>query len=649
MSYPYLDKISNPGVFKDWSEEDLILLSIDVRQRINDVVRENGGHLGPNLGAVEIILACHLAFNLDKDRLVFDVGHQAYAHKLLTGRSLDFESLRQEGGMSGYPHPEESAYDVFRSGHASTAISTALGIKEAFSKDTATEDQYSIALVGDGSLTGGMAFEGLNHAGHIGKNLIVILNDNTMSISPTVGGLSKNLNRLRYVDFIANLQKEIPKIIKKIPKFGDNLEELVKVAIEESKHLTSPGQIFTTLGFEYLGPVDGHNIQEMKKALEKAKKQGKPVVVHALTQKGRGYKRNPGGQEEIGPHALAPGQRKKEEALIVPQGNKLTDVKPAPSWSKAFASYLLKLASNNPSVLGLTAAMAEGTGLEQLRKEKPDQYYDVGICEQHATGFAAGLASAGKKPVFAVYSTFLQRAIDQVFHDILLQGDLSVLFCIDRAGVVGDDGPSHHGLYDIAYLRCFPGITLMSPKNEWELQQMMDLGLRLPKSSAIRYPRGKVPVDLYKEENQRLEYGKSERLIQGKNLAIFAYGPSCVASAYSAASQIKDDSGESITVVNARFAKPIDHDMLSELAKEHDYLITMEEGCLPGGIGSAVAEVCCDRGIQFQQICRLGAPDNLVEHASRDQQLNSCGLDSESVVQTVQALLKGENSVPQTA
>ena len=626
--YPILEKLKNPKSIKKMDLFQLKALAEEVRLLINETVAETGGHLGPNLGCVEIIIACHFAFDLSKDRFIFDVGHQCYPHKIITGRFAYFKTLRQKGGISGYPHQKESAYDVFRSGHASTAISTALGMQKGYVLNN-EKDRKAIALVGDGSLTGGMAFEGLNNAGILKDNLIVILNDNTMSISPTVGALSNALNKIRHQKIYSNFREEFIKIIKKIPKFGSKIEGTMKLFLEEAKTLINPNQIFTTLGFDYIGPIKGHHISEIISAFKKAKEMKGPVLLHILTEKGKGYRPDgPYGKTIQGPHALSP---KKNIAQNHQQENPPDlVVKKSKSYSACCVQKLIEIAKENEDLVAITAAMSEGTGLELFGKIFSKRYFDVGICEAHATGFAAGLAKAGKKPVFAVYSTFLQRAFDQIFHEIVLQKDISVLFCIDRAGLVGDDGPSHHGMYDIAYLRLYPYFVLMAPKNGTELEKMLEFALKLKQPVAIRYPKNSIPNKEIFTTNEKIQLGKAEMIAKGEKICLFAYG-SMVEIALEVANQL-EDVGIFTTVVNARFAKPIDHVMLEHLLKTHESLITLEEGTLQGGFGSGVLECANEKNLDTRKIKILGCRDKLIEHASRKEQLAECFLDTKGIV-----------------
>ena len=619
-SFVILEKITHPKDIKKLSKKELKQLTEEIRYCISKTVRENGGHLGPNLGAVELILGCHLVFDLQKDKLIFDVGHQCYAHKILTGRYQQFTTLRKKDGISGYPHQEESPFDVFRSGHASTSISTSLGILEGFKK--LKKKSKSIALIGDGSMTGGMAFEAMNHTGYLNRDLIVLFNDNSMSISKTVGALSKNLHKFRHQGYYLELKKQFINIIGKLPKIGSNLEKITKDFLKKTENLVSPKQIFINLGFDYLGPIDGNNIVEVQAALKMAKRLSSPVIIHALTQKGKGFKdEGRYGKDSIGPHALSPKKKEPTSTVTV-------------SYSKSFTNSLIKIANKNKKVVAITAAMLDGTGLIEFQKKYPNRCYDVGICEAHSTGFSAGLSSVGIQPIFAVYSTFLQRAFDQIFHDIILQKNLPVIFCIDRAGLVGDDGPSHHGIYDIAYLRIFPQIILMAPKSGEELEQMLVFALQIKKTVAIRYPRGNVPIEnFYKKKQNSIQHGKGEIVFQGEKVCLFAYGQ-MVYNSYLAAMELKKQN-KNVTVVNARFAKPIDENLLLKMYKTHDKIIVLEEGTCIGGLGSGVLEIINQKGLDNTKIQLLAIPDKLIEHASREEQLQECGLDVASICRSV--------------
>lgn len=656
MNFPLLEALSGGKRLESMNLEEKKKLSAEIRNRINSIVRENGGHLGPNLGCVEIIVACHSVFQLDKDRLIFDVGHQVYPHKLLTGRHEKFDTLRKKGGISGYPFAEESPYDVFRGGHASTAISTALGLKTGYEisklQTKTEEDRHVIALVGDGSLTGGMAFEALNQCGELNQKLIVILNDNSMSISPTVGGLARASKLFRHSTLYNKIRDRFLEVLKRIPHWGENFETLATTLLREGQNLVTPAQMFSVLGLEYFGPVDGNSIEEMTAILNLAKQRKKPVLIHALTQKGFGYKpQGPNSTAIIGPHALSPGQRVKEEKekLRNNAGSEMQkdlDKKTtaSESYSKCFAQALIDQAKRNEKVIAVTAAMPEGTALVDFQKEFPKRYFDVGICEAHATGFCAGLVSAGMRPVFAVYSTFLQRAFDQIFHEVVLQKNLPVVFAIDRAGLVGDDGPSHHGSYDIAYLRIFPNFIIMAPADGRELKLMVDFALRQSSPVALRYPRLTVPKQNFTQTSlgdQSIVLGKSQCLLSGKDVCIIAYG-SMVETSLKACALLEKD-GFFPTLINARFVKPLDGEMLQKVYENHDSIITIEEGVLPGGFGSAVVEWYTDHSCDTSCITRMGLPDRLVEHATRQEQLVECELSEEIIAQKVKKFFQNTN------
>ncbi len=633
--YPLLDSLKNSHEsIREFTTSQLKSLALEVRRRISQVVRENGGHLGPNLGAVEITIACHAVFDLKKDQLFFDVGHQAYPHKILTNRHKNFTTLRKKKGVSGYPYPLESKYDLMRGGHASTAISTALGSKKGLSLKN-DHDTKTIALVGDGSMTGGMAFEGLNHTGHLKENVIVILNDNSFSISPTVGGLANALKEFSHKEIYQNFKNNLLTNVKKIPKFGDKIENLINVFLKEAKHLTTPSQIFTVLGFDYLGPVDGNNVGEVKKLLLQAKKIKGPVLLHAVTQKGMGY--NPDGMNKeviVGPHALSPGQRKKEEKLK-------QNIKPLvkKSYSATFTDGLISLSKKNRKIVAITAAMAEGTGLNKYAEFFPKRYYDVGICEAHATGFCAGLNLNGQQPVFAVYSTFLQRSFDQIFHEVVLQEKIAVVFAIDRAGLVGDDGPSHHGVYDIAYLRIFPHFVLMAPKDGKELQAMLAFAFQLKKPVAIRYPRSSIPEANYFATSKKLVLGKGEFIEEEGEICCLAYG-SMVYQTSLAIKELKEKHNLKVALYNLRFAKPIDAKSIITIYQRYQKIVVLEEGIKIGGVGSAILEMINQAGLPLNKIECWGIPDRLIEHASREEQLEECGLSKKQIIKKIKLLLK---------
>ncbi|HAC66171.1 MAG TPA: 1-deoxy-D-xylulose-5-phosphate synthase, partial [Cyanothece sp. UBA12306] len=576
-----------------------------IREKHLQTIAATGGHLGPGLGVVELTIALYQTLDLDHDKVTWDVGHQAYPHKMLTGRYNDFHTLRQKDGVAGYLKRCESKFDHFGAGHASTSISAALGM--ALARDAKGEDYKVVAVIGDGALTGGMALEAINHAGHLPHtNLMVVLNDNEMSISPNVGAISRYLNKVRLSDPVQFLSDNLEEQFKHLPFLGDSLSPEMERVKEGMKRLavSKVGAVIEELGFKYFGPIDGHNLQELISTFKQAHKVVGPVLVHVATVKGKGYEI--AEQDQVGYHAQSP--------FNLATGKAIPSNKPKPpSYSKVFAHTLTTLAENNPKIIGITAAMATGTGLDKLHAKLPKQYIDVGIAEQHAVTLSAGLACEGMRPVVAIYSTFLQRAYDQVLHDVCIQ-NLPVFFCLDRAGIVGADGPTHQGMYDIAYLRCIPNITIMAPKDEAELQRMVVTGVNYTDGPiAMRYPRGSgIGVPLMEEGWEPLPIGKGEILRNGDDILLLGYG-SMVNTALQAA-EILGEHGIEATVVNARFVKPLDTELILPLAQRIGKVATLEEGCLMGGFGSAVAEALCDHDI-LVPLKRFGVSDRLVDHA----------------------------------
>ncbi|MCK4224515.1 MAG: 1-deoxy-D-xylulose-5-phosphate synthase [candidate division Zixibacteria bacterium] len=619
----WLNQINSPQDLKKVPIDKLDELADKVRDKIITVVSRNGGHLASNLGAVELTLALHRAFDSPKDKIIWDVGHQCYTHKLLTGRKERFDTLRKYKGLSGFPTWSESEHDIFIVGHASTAISSALGI--ACARDQKGEDFSVIAVVGDGALSGGMAFEGLNNAGASGKNLIVILNDNTMSISKNVGGLSRYLTDLLTDEKYNKLKAEVWDLVGKF-KRRDKIRAMVAKVEESVKGFLVPGIIFEKLGFRYFGPVDGHDIGGLIKTLEQLKTLNGPILLHILTKKGRGYK----FAEEDAPRFHGIGAFDK----VTGNSNGKSG---GPNYTDVFGNTLLKLAERDERIVAITAAMTLGTGLLEFAKAFPQRFFDVGIAEQHATTFASGLATQNLKPVFAVYSTFLQRAFDQVIHDIALQNQ-SVIFAIDRAGLVGADGPTHHGAFDLSYLRHIPNWVVAAPKDGNELKNMLYSALSWGEGPvAIRYPRSAIP-DVVTEEFDQIQMGTWERLKKGRDVAILAVG-SMVYPALEASSKLQKE-GTDVEVVNARFVKPLDELMLDSILKRFDKLITVEENALSGGFGSAVLEFAEAHEIHDVVIKRMGIPDKFIEHGSRDQLLFDLGLDKDGISRMVKKILK---------
>lgn len=621
----HLSEITHPNQLHGLSVRQLEQIALEIREKHLQTVAASGGHLAPGLGVVELTLALYQTLDLDRDKVVWDVGHQAYPHKLITGRYNRFHTLRQKDGIAGYLKRGESKFDHFGAGHASTSISAALGM--AIARDLKGENFKCVAVIGDGALTGGMALEAIDHAGHLPKtNLLVVLNDNEMSISPNVGAIPRYLNKLRVSAPIQFLSDNIEEQLKNIPFVGESISpELARVK-EGMKRLAVPkvGAVFEELGFTYIGPVDGHNLAELISTFQGAHKHPGPVMVHVVTTKGKGYTIAEKDQE--GYHAQNPFN------LATGKSAPATKPKP-PTYSKVFADTLITLAEQNPKIVAITAAMGTGTGLDKFQKEFPDRYLDVGIAEQHAITCAAGLATEGMRPVAAIYSTFLQRAFDQIVHDACIQ-HLPVFFCLDRAGIVGADGPTHQGMYDIAYMRCIPNMVLMAPKDEGELQRMLVTGINYTDGPiAMRYPRGNgYGVPLMEEGWEDLPIGKGEILRQGDDVLMIAYG-SMVHPTLQAA-QLLNEHGISATVINARFAKPLDTELFAPLAQRIGKVVTVEEGCLMGGFGSAIAEALLDLNVVVP-IKRIGVPDILVEHATPDESLGSLGLTSSQIAETV--------------
>jgi 1-deoxy-D-xylulose-5-phosphate synthase len=621
----HLSDVTHPNQLHGLSIHQLEQIARQIREKHLETVATSGGHLGPGLGVVELTLALYQTLDLDHDKVVWDVGHQAYPHKLITGRYNNFHTLRQKDGVAGYLKRCESSFDHFGAGHASTSISAALGM--ALARDLQGDDYKVAAIIGDGALTGGMALEAINHAGHLPHTrLLVVLNDNEMSISPNVGAIPRYLNKMRLSPPMQFLTDNLEEQFKHLPFVGDSLTPELSRVKEGMKRLAIPkvGAVFEELGFTYMGPVDGHNLTELMNTFKEAHKIEGPVLVHVATVKGKGYAI--AEEDQVGYHAQNPFD------LATGKAKPSSKPKP-PKYAKVFGNTLTKIAEDNPKVVGITAAMATGTGLEILGKKLPDQYIDVGIAEQHAVTLAAGLATEGMRPVAAIYSTFLQRAFDQIIHDVCIQ-NLPVFFCLDRAGIVGADGPTHQGMYDIAYLRSIPNMVLMAPKDEAELQRMIVTGIEHTDGPiAVRYPRGNgVGAALMEEGWEPLPIGKAEVLRHGDDLLILGYG-SMVYPAMQTA-EILSEHGVQATVVNARFAKPIDEELILPLAERIGRVVTMEEGCIMGGFGSGVAEALMDEQV-MARVVRLGIPDVLVDHATPDQSKVALGLTPSQMSETI--------------
>ncbi|HKX82758.1 MAG TPA: 1-deoxy-D-xylulose-5-phosphate synthase [Pyrinomonadaceae bacterium] len=627
----FLSEINTPADLRQLRLEDLQEVADEVRAFIIETCSRIGGHTGASLGAVELAVAMHYVFDTPNDRLVWDVGHQAYAHKILTGRRDELHTIKQPGGLSGFLRREESEYDTFGAGHASTSLSAALGM--AIARDTKKEDFHVCALIGDSSLAGGMAMEAINQAGHLKSRLVVILNDNEMSIAPAVGALSGYLNRIKGAQSYQHIKEEIGDALGSVPGIGRHLRTAAKSVKDAIAAAVLPGALVNELGFKYIGPVDGHHVASVVRALEMAKKvDDGPVIVHALTTKGKGFP-NP-EKNYYAYHATGPFDPKT--------GLPYKSSKAAPpTYTSVFGDAMCELMANDEKIVGLTAAMPDGTGIDKVLEKFPDRAFDVGIAEQHAVTFCAGMACEGLKPVAAIYSTFLQRGFDQVIHDVCLQ-NLNVTFAMDRAGIVGADGPTHHGLLDIAYFRGYPNIILMAPKDEAELRDMLLTAVEFEGPAALRYPRGNgVGVDI-SAAPKKLEVGKGEVLREGKDAAIIAYG-SMVYPSLAAAEKLAEDRIQA-TVVNARFVKPLDAELILKIAREHSVIVTVEEAYLMGGFGSAVMELLEQNGLQDSvKVVRMGVADEIVTHGDPKVLLASYGLDADGIYSRVQSALEIES------
>ena len=623
----FLDKINSPADVKKLSVPQLEQLAKEIRQLLISVISHTGGHLAPNLGVVELTLALHKVFNTPEDKIIFDVGHQAYIHKIITGRREQFPTLRQYGGLSGFPKRSESEHDAFGTGHSSTSISAALGM--ACARDLQGEDYNVVAVIGDGSMTGGMSFEALNNAGMLHKNMIVVLNDNEMSISKNVGAMSEYLYQLRTGETYNKIKNDIEGWLKNM-EFGSDVLKAIRRLKGSVKYLMVPTSIFEELGFTYLGPVDGHDLEGLLDVLQAAKKIDGPVMVHVLTKKGKGYK----------PAEESPNKFHGTGPFDIATGKKITNPNAPVSYTEVFGKTLTKLADIDDKIVGITAAMPDGTGLNIFAEAHKDHFFDVGIAEQHAVTAAAGMAAAGMKPVAAIYSTFMQRAYDSIVHDICMQ-KLHVTLCLDRAGLVGDDGYTHHGVFDYAYLRSIPNMTIMAPKDENELQHMLKTALDFDGPVSVRYPRGSGVGVALDTQWQDLPIGKAEVLRTGKDVCFWAIG-SMVQTALDAA-ELLEAQGISAGVVNMRFAKPLDVELLREHAQSYGKIITLEEGVLAGGVGSAILEELNENKLLEQcEVRYFGIPDEFVMHGDKKLLFRDLGLDTPTIAAKAAAFVKGE-------
>ena len=618
-----LEKINHPNDIKNLDKEELPLLAEEIREFLIRTISEGGGHLASNLGVVELTMAMHLVFDLPEDKMIWDVGHQAYTHKLLTGRRENFASLRKFGGMSGFPKRCESSCDCFDTGHSSTSISAGLGHVAA--RDLQGEDYSVISVIGDGSLTGGMAYEAMNNAARLKTNFIIVLNDNNMSISENVGGMSEYLGSLRTNDAYQELKQGVTDTLKKIPVYGDRVVQKIKRTKSGIKQLFIPGMLFEEMGLTYLGPVDGHNLDRLIRAFHEARKVNGPVLLHVFTKKGKGYapaERHPARFHGAEPFDISTGVPLHKRAKA--------------NYTDVFATVMRKLGDRQENLVAITAAMPDGTGLKRFKNVFPDRFFDVGIAEQHAVTFAAGLAAGGMLPIVAVYSSFLQRAFDQIVHDVCIQ-NLHVIFAIDRAGLVGSDGETHQGIFDLSYLSLIPNLCVMAPKNKWELSDMMKFAVSYDGPIALRYPRGEA-YDGLMEHRAPVVYGKSELLYDEERIALVAVG-SMVKTAHEVRQNLKRK-GFECTLINARFVKPLDEGRLLELTKEHKLIVTLEENVLDGGFGEHVSEFYEEIGSDVQ-VLNIALPDAYVEHGNVEVLKQECGIDAETIEKKIIAAAMG--------
>ncbi len=612
-----LDNIRQENDIKNLNEEDLALLAKEIRQFLIHTISVTGGHLGSNLGAVELTMALHLALNLPEDKIIWDVGHQSYTHKLLTGRRSGFDTLRKYGGMSGFPKRRESECDAFDTGHSSTSISAGLGLVKA--RDLNGEKHLVVSVIGDGSLTGGMAYEALNNAARLDSNYIIVLNDNNMSISENVGGVSKYLNNVRTADGYLDLRDGVYNTLKDMPKYGNQMVKFIRRAKNSVKQLVIPGMFFEDMGITYLGPVDGHDIGQMVRVFNVAKRVKKAVLVHVMTQKGKGYL--PAERHPARFHGAEPFE--VETGLPAHPRTKA-------NYTDIFSTVMTKLGQRNEKVVAITAAMPDGTGLKRFRNMYPERFFDVGIAEEHAVTFAAGLAAGGMKPIVAIYSSFLQRAYDQILHDVCIQ-NLPVVFAIDRAGLVGSDGETHQGIFDLSYLSSIPNMHIMAPKNKWELSDMMKFAIGFGAPIAVRYPRGEA-YDGLKEHRKPIVYGKSEWIYEEGDICLLAVG-SMVKTACQVREQLKEK-GYSCSLINARFVKPLDEDTIESAYDAHKLFVSMEENVASGGYGEKVREFL-DRKKWGKAFLSIAIPDAYVEHGNVELLRQEIAIDADSVTKRI--------------
>lgn len=621
-----LSNINDINDLKTLNLDDLNILSEEIRWFLIENLSKSGGHLASNLGVVELTLALHMVFNSPKDKIIWDVGHQAYVHKILTGRRDKFHTIRQYKGLSGFPKRKESEHDIFETGHSSTSISSGVGI--ALARDLKGENNHVISVIGDGAMTAGMVYEALNHAGDLGTKFMVVLNDNNMSISKNVGSISRYLNKLRTANSYKKMKDDVETILNGIPCIGKRLAKTVERVKDSFKYLLVPGSFFEELGFKYLGPIDGHNIESLMKAMNMAKEVNGPVLIHTVTKKGKGYipaENMPDKFHGVGPFNIKTGETSSK-----------TNIK---SYSDVLGESLLNIAQKNEKIVTITAAMPSGTGLNYFKQKFPDRFFDVGIAEQHGVTLAAGLASQGLKPFYAVYSSFLQRGYDQILHDVCIQ-NLPVVFAVDRAGLVGSDGETHHGVFDISYLSHMPNMTIMAPKDKNEFIKMIEFSSEFDGPIALRYPRGNC-IDIKSDNSDNeIKFGKGEIIKSGCEIALLGVGKmvdSCIKIA-----EILSEEGIDITVINARFVKPFDKELLDDICKNHKLIVTLEDNVKIGGYGSYINDYLNTKGY-LGEVINLGYPDKFIEHGSIDELMKANNMDTDSVLELIKSKIKLKN------
>lgn len=620
MKNELLSRIESPADLRTLSDVELGQLAHEMRDALCQVVSTRTAHFASNLGVVELCLALHLVFDFSKDRLIWDTGHQIYPHKLLTGRFPEFSTMRQKGGLMGYPNPAESQYDLFMTGHAGCSVSSVLGLKAG--DDLLGEDKRrAVAVIGDGALPSGIVFEAMNNASGLNKDILVILNDNKMGICPRVGGLARYLDEARIGPFYNELKRDVSWILNKVPIVGDAVERVLFQAKEMLKASLHGGMLFEQLGFRYIGPIDGHDLSSLREYLEMVKDLKGPVLLHVFTEKGHGFK--PACEDPVLFHTPPPFERRDDEVVSVRKSS-------SRAYTDVVSDAIYSVMEVNPKVVVLTAAMCEGNKLQKVRTVFPDRFFDTGICEGHAVAFAAGMAKAGMRPIVDIYSTFLQRSFDQIFQEVSLQ-NLPVTFCLDRAGVVGADGPTHHGVFDNTYMRVFPNMVVMAPGDELDVRGMLDFALDFPGPVSIRYP--KTAVESVQRAVEPVRLGQAEVLDWGRDGMLIAFG-SLFGNCVKAAARLKTE-GLDVGVINARFCKPLDRETILRAVAEAGFVVTVEEGTLVGGFGSAVLEAANSAGLRTEHIRRLGIPDQYVEHAERNDQLVTLGLDVDGIVRAV--------------